>query len=158
MCLRIQAFGKKPRLPPAAEKILDRRSKLDATVWADEVQSQRYARIVVQFWDSLRTAPDTALALLRVCDWDGDIDLPRYSAVRHLPHSIMQVKWAANPEALRLPTAAEPAFVLSSNSCSDLHAQRLLEDVLRGNYRIAHCEFHHEQFPPRTPTKLESSV
>ncbi|MHC4108643.1 MAG: hypothetical protein ACYSTY_11205, partial [Planctomycetota bacterium] len=39
-------------------ELLDARREADATIWADEVEAQRYEQTFVALWDELRAAPD----------------------------------------------------------------------------------------------------
>ena len=111
-----------------AETESDRRARLDKTVWADEVEAQRYESVIVALWDRLR---DNQHAL-------ETLKAPRVKAL-FLPEVFNETRLSPRVRELRM---TEP---VTTPLDADSWALRLSSWQTAG-YELIQSEWHHSRF------------
>lgn len=124
-------------VPEQMRQIRQRRVTLDQTVWAEEVQAQRFEEPLVQLWDLLRSAPS----------WDR--------VKREIQRLSAGYGWAVctgtHPYELsvQLETYAPGDLLDPAEMC------RRLEAFQQSGYRLVQCEWHQRAFASGPPTTAQ---
>src|SRR5262245_30231748 len=134
--------------PASLDEWRQERARLDETVWADEVQAQRYERSLVALWDRLLAAErrgDEAATRAAFAGVGFDsLRLGTPHAVETLDHGIEVLGFAEPSETLSAPDWA-----------------RRLEELSAQGYRLVQSEWHHARFTPPAegaPARSQVSV
>ena len=111
--------------------LMEERSQLDATVFADETEAQRHEATIVKFWDALRTG--NAFDVLR--------RFPCESFKIGTPTPAPGTDWGL--PGLRAARLQQPDRELNHDEFVTL-----LNDLEKQGWHIKQSEWHHSQFEP----------
>ena len=117
--------GTKTALDQALHDLETRRAQLDATVWQQEVQAQRYEESIVRLWDKLRHSDQP---------WNELASVSLESIT--LGQLILDHKYANNIEFLR----AQGARTRTAHEWKEFVAQQ------KRRFQIVQSEWHHARF------------
>lgn len=142
----IQAENKPSTPPPteseieaAAAKKLAEREELDKTLWAEEVQAQKYEEYFVDLWDRLRATEDR-VAILKALNIP-QLGMPVPGELTKLNHGVEYFRCDA------LARMLNPTEWVTE-----------LERWQAAGYKLTQCEFHHRQFSRNAQGDAESRV
>jgi enediyne biosynthesis protein E4 len=116
-----------PPSPPPINPVQAREDEADRTVWAKEILAERCGRVFEDLWDSINTATNK---LELVAEFRcGEVLLPNWAPVQHLPHGIELHQGARRGEHM-------------SSSQWRQYVQKFAED----GWRLENIEFRHNRF------------
>ncbi len=109
------------------------RKALDQTIWADEVEAQRYERVFIDFWDRIRTAND-----------DG-----KFAALAEFPLAeAISIGSAGPTEALDSGIQLTPYLNDPLRTFNSDEWRKWVYFFKDQGYRIMQSEWHHSRFVP----------
>lgn len=117
--------------------LLEQREKLDQTVWAAEVDAQRYEAVFVDLWDRIRNNPDPAgkFSVLAGFPFSGELSLGAPAAPESLERGVRLTSF--DPEAPRK---------FNSQQWRDY-----VRSIEAAGVKIVQTEWHHSRFEPDLP-------
>ena len=114
-------------------------NELDQTVWAPEMEAERFEEFFIQLWDNINAADDK-WAVLKSCP-SFAISMPEGGAAQPLPHGIKQTSF--DGAATNLTAGAWRAA---------------FSDLDRAGFRLANVEARHEEFHSAAPGRDAQSM
>jgi hypothetical protein len=126
-----------------AREILEQRERLDQTVWADEVEAQKYETVFIRLWDGIRAADDAGkFAELAAFPFKGEVSLGSPGAVAGQEAGVGLTTFQSEPSQTFNP-AQWAEFVHSFESAG---------------IRIIQTEWHHSRFVPASDSSAPKST
>ncbi|MFT4549214.1 MAG: hypothetical protein ACI8XO_004421 [Verrucomicrobiales bacterium] len=120
------------------DELLAERDQLDQTVWAPEVDAQRYETVFIDLWDRLRTSSDPA---------------GKFAALAGFPFTeSLNVGTAREPESLDLGIKLTTFDAEKRRSYDQSQWRELLGSIEAAGVRIVQTEWHHSRFEPSGPS------
>ena len=131
-----------PTPPQTTEQLLAARQELDRTVWASEVEAQRYEARFISLWDALRASDDQLAVLASV------------------PFAALTLGSVAERETLDLGIT-RVRFGRPDRELTPADWKRVLTRFGDDGYEVVQTEWHHGSFEPAygdRPARSEVSV
>ena len=115
------------------------REKLDETVWAPEVEAQRFEQVFIDLWDKLR-GESNAFEVLAACQF-AELERPTKAESERLDLGILRTKFSAP-----YSRADHSEFL------------NILDQFKSAGFNILESEWHHSRFEPKTESGPRSTV
>ena len=122
------------------ERLLDKRQRLDQTIWSEESMAQQYESRFTALWNSLLYTDD------------------RYAVLASFPFSQLYLSEPGETERLDLQIL-RTRFAAGNSAISPEEWRKLLDGFSRAGYTIEQTEWHHSGFtPPAADSPALSTV
>ena len=126
-----------------SEAILKEREQLDETVWANEVEAQKYEAVFVKFWDKIRQRPPQGrLNVIAEFPFEQSISLGTPGKPESLDNGITLTKFEPNPQ----------------QSYDAEGWAELVRSIEQQDIEIVQTEWHHSRFVPATESSGPQST
>lgn len=126
-----------------SDDFLEERRKLDETVWANEVQAQKYEAVFVRLWDRIRNADAAGkLSVLADFPFTGELTIGTPGPAETLKSGISLSKFQSEP----------------SRTFNEAKWGKFVRSIEDAGVQIVQTEWHHSRFVPASDSSAPTST